>query len=346
VDYTYDSSSIIDVDGDTGDITALACGETTIEISYTDSVCGGEPQTASIDVEVKGALTGLLVTPDTSVVDPLVLCVGDSDSFTLQAVYDCGRLVAGLVSLLGNDAVDYDYDTSIITVDNTGTITAEGFGETTIVISYTDSVCGGEPQTASIDVEVKEVAIVIDGILSPGEWYCATKIPIAGSMGNVWVLATTDYLYMAFNIVDPTDRRLGEGLCGNDKLSVNINPTHGGPWGKPYDIVFQTGTDPAAFTTTLPAGLSSGLSDSYFTEWVTDGTQYDLPGDLETMTIYSGNRISEWKIPLASIAPSVGEVLKVGGNADLDIPICIGYTFPFDLSWADEATYVDITVLY
>jgi len=69
-------------------------------------------------------------------VDPesMVLCVDNSDSFTLDALYDC----ADPMSLLDNDAVDYTYDTSIITVDNTGTITALACGETTIEISYTE----------------------------------------------------------------------------------------------------------------------------------------------------------------------------------------------------------------
>jgi len=185
----------------------------------------------------------------------------------------------------------------------------------------------------------------LDGIVSLGEWDDATEISVAGDKGIVKVLATTDYLYVLFDVVDSTDARLGENQVGNDKIGLNINPTEGGPWGKPYDIIFQTGADPAAFTTTLPEGLSSGISDSWYTEWVIDGTQYDLPPDLDTITLYSeGMRVSEWKVPLASIDPSTGDVLKVGGAADNLGDSGNSYVYPIGLLWADVSTYVNIIV--
>jgi len=185
----------------------------------------------------------------------------------------------------------------------------------------------------------------VDGIVSLGEWDDATEISVAGDKGIVKVLATTDYLYVLFDVVDSTDARLGENQVGNDKIGLNINPTEGGPWGKPYDIIFQTGADPAAFTTTLPEGLSSGISDSWYTEWVIDGTQYDLPPDLDTITLYSeGMRVSEWKVPLASIDPSTGDVLKVGGAADNLGDSGNSYVYPIGLLWADVSTYVNIIV--
>ena len=185
----------------------------------------------------------------------------------------------------------------------------------------------------------------LDGIVSLGEWDDATEISVAGDKGIVRVLATTDYLYVLFDVVDSTDARLGENQVGNDKIGLNINPTEGGPWGKPYDIIFQTGADPAAFTTTLPEGLSSGISDSWYTEWVINGTQYDLPPDLDTITLYSeGMRVSEWKVPLASIDPSTGDVLKVGGAADNLGDSGNSYVYPIGLLWADVSTYVNIIV--
>ena len=185
----------------------------------------------------------------------------------------------------------------------------------------------------------------LDGIVSLGEWDDATEISVTGDMGTVKVLATTDYLYVLFDVVDSTDARLGQPV-GNDKFGLNINPTEGGPWGKPYHIVFQTGADPNAFTTTLPARISSGMSDSWFTEWVIDGTQYDLPSDLDTITLYGeGMRVSEWKIPLASIAPSTGDVLKVGGATDIDVENHgLSFKYPIGLEWADVSTYVNIIV--
>lgn len=217
-------------------------------------------------------------------------------------------------------------------------------GDNDVTVEVSD---GKKNATQSFVVVVEALPIVIDGILDLNEWDKATVIDFAGGKGVAKVLATVDYLYVAFDIVDPTDNRLAENLCGNDKLSININPTDGGPWGKPYDLVFQTGTDPAAFTTPDPDILgSSGLNDGYETEWCIVGIQLSLPGDLETKTLYGGgNRVTEWKLPLVSIALACGDQIKVGGNADLDVPLCIGYTAPATLNWADPfSTCVDIVV--
>jgi len=175
----------------------------------------------------------------------------------------------------------------------------------------------------------------LDGVVSLGEWDDATEISVAGEMGTVKVLATTDYLYVLFDVVDSTDVRLGEGY-GDDKIGLNINPTEGGPWGFPYDVLFQTGTNPAAWQ-----GPSSGLTDDYETQWLIDGTQYDIPGDLETKTIFDGTRISEWKVPLASMALSSGDVIKVGGATDIEKT---SYKYPIGLEWDDESTYINIIV--
>lgn len=195
---------------------------------------------------------------------------------------------------------------------------------------------------------------IIDGVIDAGEWDGATVIPVASGMGNVSVLAYTDYLYVLFNVTDSTDARLGENLVGNDKIGLNINPTDGGPWGKPYDIVFQTGADPAAFTTPDPNvdDSSSGMTDGWETEWCIVGNQLPLPLDAETMTLYdygTGTRISEWKVPLASIAPSAGDSLKVGGACD-NLHVVGGaqgnsYSYPPTLEWGDPfGTFVDVLV--
>ena len=165
------------------------------------------------------------------------------------------------------------------------------------------------------------------------------EIDVAGSMGTVKVLATTDYLYVLFDVVDSTDARLGENSVGNDQVGFNINPTVGAPWGLPCDIIFQTGADPAAW-----GGTSSGLTDDWETDWEIDGTRYDIPGDLETKTIFNGTRISEWKIPLVSIAPSVGvgDVLKVAGA--IDVGDGTSYVYPTGLDWSIVTTYADVLV--
>ena len=171
--------------------------------------------------------------------------------------------------------------------------------------------------------------------MSSVEWDCATEIPVAGGMGTVLVLATVDYLYVAYDLVDSTDVRLGEGY-GDDKIGLNINPTDGGPWGFPYDILFQTGINPDAWQ-----GPSSGLTDDYETQWLIDGTQYDIPDDLKTKTIFNGTTISEWKGPLDSMALSPGDVIKVGGATDIEK---ISYKYPVGLLWDDASTYFDIFV--
>jgi len=180
----------------------------------------------------------------------------------------------------------------------------------------------------------------LDGIVSLGEWDDATEISVAGDMGIVKVLATTDYLYVLFDVVDSTDARLGQPV-GNDKIGLNINPTDGGSYGFPYDILFQTGTDPRAWQ-----GPSSGLTNDYETQWLIDGTQYDIPPDLDTITLYSeGMRVSEWKIPLISINLSAGDVLKIGGATDIDVENQgLSFKYPIGLEWADASTYINIIV--
>lgn len=184
-------------------------------------------------------------------------------------------------------------------------------------------------------------APTIDGVVTTGEWDEATVISVASDMGNVSVIAETDYLYVLVNVTDSTDARLGENIHGNDQTSININPTPGAPWGLPCDIIFQMGADPAAW-----GGTSSGTTDGWETDWKIDGVQQmSLPVDLETMTVYNYTtsiRISEWKVPLASISPSAGDTLKVGGA--IDVGDGNSYVYPIGLDWGDVATYVDILV--
>jgi len=176
----------------------------------------------------------------------------------------------------------------------------------------------------------------IDGVVGAGEWDGATVINVTSGMGTVSVIAETDYVYVLFIVTDSTDARNGQPV-GNDKVGLNINPTAGAPWGLPCDIIFQTGTDPNAWN-----GHSCGTTDGWETDWEINGTQLSLPGDLQTMTLYNDTtRTSEWKIPLASIHPSPGDTLKVGGATDIN---GISYRYPIGLNWSDVSTYVDVLV--
>lgn len=185
----------------------------------------------------------------------------------------------------------------------------------------------------------------INGIIGPYEWVGATVIPVASEMGTVSVIAYSDYLYVLFDVVDSTDARAGENLTGNDKISININPDVS--VGYECDIIFETGTDPAAW----PIGPSCGPIDGYETNWVIDGVQVTpLPQDLEAKTIYSaGTRVTEWKIPLASIEGlSAGDTLLVGGACDnlhiLGAPQGNSYRYPIILDWSNTSTYKSIPV--
>lgn len=182
----------------------------------------------------------------------------------------------------------------------------------------------------------------IDGVIGGDEWDGATVITTADGVSTVSVMADTDYLYVLFQVVDSTDARLGQTF-GNDQTSININPTDGAPYGMPCDIIFQMGADPAAW-----GGTSSGETDGWQTDWEIEGEQQLLlPADLVTKTVYydTGTRVSEWKLPLASIAGlSAGDTIKVGGTANIGDQKSYCYPIDLDPVWSDASTYVDILV--
>jgi len=178
-------------------------------------------------------------------------------------------------------------------------------------------------------------APTIDGVISEGEWDGALSIPVTSNMGTVNLLASIDYLYVLFDLVDSTDARLGQNLKGNDQTSININPTSGGPWGFPYDLIFETSAD-------LPWNpkVNSGIIDGWNTRWFPNDAQEALPADLQSATIYSGGkRITEWKLPLASIGVSPGNTLKIGGA--IEVGDGNSYVYPVGLDWADASTYAE-----
>jgi len=285
---------------------------------------GTTPVTPVTTVEPELQLTGITVDPKTMDLSG----VGDSD--TIDSVTATYELKGFGVDVDFNDCLFLTSDSKVATVSSSGEVTAVGAGAADILVSY-------EGKVDTVVVTVKKVVIKIDGFLSPYEWGGAKEIPVAGGMDFVKVLATTDYLYVLFKVTDSTDAREGENTVGNDQTSINVNPTDEDEWGKPCDIIFQTGADNNAWS-----GPSSGLTDGWKTDWEIDGSQCGIPEDLKTKTIYSGGyRISEWKVPLASIAPSVGQILKVGGATDIDGS---SYLYPIDLVWRDASTYVDITV--
>ena len=197
-------------------------------------------------------------------------------------------------------------------------------------------------------------AVTIDSTISSGEWDGAVSIPVVSGMGTVKLLATTDYLYVLFDLVDSNDARTQYvGEVGNDQISININPTDGGPWGFPYDLIFETSAlsggaylpdDGGHHQLPWNPKVNSGTSsDNWATRWFPNNAQGALPGDLESATTYSGGkRITEWKIPLASIGVSPGDTLKVGGA--VDVGDGNSYVYPIGLDWGSASTFATIDI--
>jgi len=190
--------------------------------------------------------------------------------------------------------------------------------------------------------------ITIDGVIGSGEWDGATQIPVASGMGDVFVIAETDYLYVLFDLNDSTDARTSYPFeVGNDQISININPTDGGPWGFPYDLIFET----SALSSVngghhvLPWNpkVNSGTLDGWATRWFPNNAQDVLPADLESSTLYSGGkRITEWKIPLSSVGVSPGDELKIGGA--VDVGDGNSYVYPIGLDWGNASTFQSINI--
>ncbi|HDZ54688.1 MAG TPA: hypothetical protein ENI19_02650 [Candidatus Nealsonbacteria bacterium] len=272
------------------------------------------------------------------------------------------KIILGLVAVVavaGGVAVLSAYEAHVINVTarienalsvavehiDFGTVFPQEYLEFPLEIALSGSFLA-EDRVDDVEYVIKQkpkpmpiTAPTIDGVIDAGEWDEASVVTVANGKGTVSMMADTNYLYAAFDILDSTDARLGQNTSGNDQQGLNINPGPG-PWGKPYDIVFQTGADACAFTTPVPDNpcVSSGLSDGWQTEWVINGTQVmSLPGDLETKTLFGGGRrVSEWKIPLASIAPEAGDELKIGGAANVDGTY---NPYPVGLDWNDVNTF-------
>ncbi len=187
----------------------------------------------------------------------------------------------------------------------------------------------------------------IDGVIISGEWDGAVEIDVASEMGTVSVIADTDYLYVLFDVVDINDARTQYvNEVGNDQISINVNPTDGGSWGFPYDLIFETSalssTDGGHHVLPWNPKVNSGTIDGWATRWFPNDAQETLPTDLESVTTYSdGRRITEWKIPLATINP-LPSTLKVGGA--IDVGDGNSYVYPVGLNWSDPATFVDVVV--
>ena len=181
--------------------------------------------------------------------------------------------------------------------------------------------------------------MTIDGVKSAGEWDAATSIPVTGGMGNVSVYADTSYLYALLDVTgDIIDGRYV--YDHGEKVGININPS-GSTWGTyQCDLIFQISMNAAGW-----GGTSAGAIDGFAaSQWNVNGTdQTSLPAGLATVTSYgTGHRVTELMMPLDTIAPSVGDTLRIGGAVDFS---SASYKFPAGLAWLDPDTYAEITVV-
>lgn len=208
-------------------------------------------------------------------------------------------------------------------------------GEWTVYVKAVDPA-GNESGEASASFVVDHTPPAMG--LSAEQWVGAEMIPVAGDMGNAWVMADKEFIYMLLDVADTTDARLGENTKGNDQVGLNINPTPEEPWGLPCGLIFQTGADWNAWG---GENKSSGETDGWKCQFVANGVvEPSLPSGVATKTIYDGGRRhSAWTLPLTSVA---GDTLQVGGS--VDVGDGNSYTYPADLNWSETDTYVSVTV--
>jgi hypothetical protein len=192
----------------------------------------------------------------------------------------------------------------------------------------------GIPGTPSPDT----LSPTIDGYVATSEWDGATVIPVSDSMGTVSVLAYSNNLYVLLELPDTTDARMGQNIKGNDQASLNVNPTDGGAWGFPYDLIFETSAD-------FPWNpkINSGDVNGWHTRWLQNDVQYYVPGGLKSATTYTGTtRITEWCLPVNWLGLSPGDPLRVGGA--IEIGNGNSYAYPVGLVWGDVSTFTEILV--
>jgi hypothetical protein len=183
-------------------------------------------------------------------------------------------------------------------------------------------------------------AATIDGVMDVGEWTDATVLQVTGGQGTVSVFVDADYIYAAFDVPgDTVDGRVNYNH--GQKLGININPTPGsGNWGFPMDLIFQVSMN------ALPwGGTSAGPIDGFgATQWGVEGVdQLSLPLELQTVTLYgTGHRVTELRIPLATIAPTVGDTLWVGGAVDY---FGLSYSYPIGINFSSSTGYAPIAIV-
>ncbi|TCZ75471.1 hypothetical protein E0485_17220 [Paenibacillus albiflavus] len=212
--YTDYDPAVINVD-DSGKVTAVGEGNTTITVSY-----GGKSVSVSVTVTVTVTeLTSISVSPDS-----VSLEVGKYSQLAVTAKYS-DESEKDVTSDATYSVPDTDKD--IVTVDNTGKVTAVGEGITTVSVSYEgkSSEVPVKVTTTPVEPELKSITISPDRVaLEVGEntQLAVTAAYSDGSEKDVTSDATYSVLDTDKDIVtvDNTGKVIAVG-AGTTMISVS-----------------------------------------------------------------------------------------------------------------------------
>ena len=313
--YSSDSESVATVA--TGVVTGVGAGSATITVSYTE---GGITKEDTVAVTVNPVLLDyIIVLPETMT----LFEEGETDNITsINAHYNNGA-VAPIDP--GNCTITSD-NPAVAIVDAFGIVTSVVPGTATITVSYAG-------KTDTVEVTVK-VAIVMDGILSPGEWdsyfwftdnsegpgtgYDDDSLPIFTG----YLYFDEDNLCLAFDVEDTTPD------TNRDFLYVTLDIPPAMEFNDPIDALYWG---------SIPTNVSF-FGEAYLTgddfpwdrsqrssTWGTDG------GVMTAITITATNRYYELRIPLTAISAILGDTIGIkiqarGGISEAD-PQVVNY-FP------------------
>ncbi len=193
----------------------------------------------------------------------------------------------------------------------------------------------------------------IDGDISPGEWGESLCTGVGEHQSvTVYAQATTDALYLAFDVSDKTDNRGGDGI---DVLDWNVGLV-GDMTSHPWRYVLVSKIYPDGSW----GDSWDAIDNGYFGSWADtqkDGYYSHIPIGLEMVTSFAtGNRVTEFKVPMSLMfdgahgwdGPSAGDVLLLGGDIsgeDADGGNFEQYVnWPTGLDFGDADTYASILV--
>jgi hypothetical protein len=103
-------------------------------------------------------------------------------------------------------------------------------------------------------------SVVIDGVISAGEWTGATTVVIGNGGGQGYIVAAGSYLYAAFDVTGWTSA-MGASSQGN-LLGFGVWKTNGG-YGTSPGVEFQQSTTKAAWGGDGPSGSLNGLESAW-----------------------------------------------------------------------------------